>query len=200
MLCRWSMTDLQTLSSSGPWWILISCYNCISLRQRATDKIFFYFFFPSTAKITMSHLGVFVCPKFEAITAFYVRTCMSLHIFRLFVCMFYVSASSIFPRLIQKKKKKASWVAVSPLPALLISTFFSPAHVHILNKMRLFHVARMCACLRDNCDWQVTLRGILSCWERKRRQRERQPAENCRENLPTHNYAAPRLLLLFLKN
>lgn len=73
--------------------------------------------------------------------------------------------------------------------------FFSSARVHVLNKIRLFFMlracVRLCACLRVNGDWQVTLRAILSCWERKRRQPERDSQQNCRENLPTDNYASP---------
>lgn len=44
------------------------------------QAFFFFFLFSFTVKPAMTHWGVFVCPKFEAIWAFYVRACMSLHI------------------------------------------------------------------------------------------------------------------------
>lgn len=138
-----------------------------------------FFFLSSTAKIAMNHLGVFVCPKFEGITAFYVRTCMSLHIFHLFACMF--SCIGEFNISTFDQKNCFTSCSFSTSCTAHLNFFFSPARLHVLNQMHnsfmLRTCVRLCACLRDNRDWRVTLQGILSCWERKRRQRERQPAE-----------------------
>lgn len=169
--------------------------------------------------ITMSHLGVLLIPlSSKSSSAFYVCTCMFLHI-SIWLCAYFIEKESRTqtPILnfslhiyILEFYEKMSRVTVSPLPALFDLNLFSHlfwCYCNISTHMcTIVHNVSLPCCVHVCVGVHATVTTAIdrspcraSCHvEKGNTDSERDSEEDWRQNLPSDNYIVLHLLLLTL--